>query len=335
MADIQREYKRNVAEGKTFLIIAIVFAVVIRGGYFFYFDYSGLKQPDTYLWNRFSFIFEIPLVSLLASAAVTAGMAVLVNHINAEYVFIRRRTLLPTVFIILLFSCSPAFIYITSEYIGILFFIYVINILFASYNTELKPQASFKVSFMLAFGSLFAPALLLYIPIMWVALSIVRCFNFKAFLASLLGVFTLYFSVFSFYLFADKLDMFMAPFTALDLNILKDFTFFHFKPVHWSILGISLIMLVIIISDNYINRHKDKIRNRAYLGTLDFVVVVALLSFVFLNLGTQMHLFIALALGSLLLAHFYALVEQKISIYLFYLFILFYLLICSLPFLSI
>ena len=334
MADIQKSYKKEIAEGKTFLIIAIIFVIAIRLAYFFYLDFPGGIQTEAYIWNQFSFVFDIPLVSLLASSAITALMAILVAHINTEHVFIRRRTLLPPAFIILFFSCNPAFIYLTPEYIAGLFFVYIINLLFASYNSERKQQDSYKVSFMLALGSFFVPVLLLYLPIMWLALGIVRCFNFKAFLTSLLGVFSLYFSVFSFYLFTDSLDVFLYPFTSLNQDILINFTLFNFGIVQWIILGISIIMLIIIISDNYLNRHKDKIKIRAYLGMLDLITAVALLLFVFLNLGTQMHLFIALISGSLLLAHFYALAEQKFSIYLFYFLSIFYILICFSPFLS-
>ncbi|MBB4037826.1 hypothetical protein GGR21_003747 [Dysgonomonas hofstadii] len=334
MGDILKSYKKQVAEGKTFLIIAIAFAIVVRLVYFFYLDFPGFIQTDAYIWNQFSFIFDTSSISLLASSMVTAGMAVLAAHINTEHVFVRRRTLLPSAFIILLFSCNPAFIYITPEYVGGLLVLYIINLFFTSYNSERKAQASYKVSFMLALGSFFVPVLLLYLPIMWLTLAIARCFNFKSFLVSLLGVFTLYFSAFSFYLFTDSLNVFLSPFTSLSLDTLEGLPFFDFEATQWAILGVSLIMLIIIICDNYINRHKDKIRIRAYLGTLDLLAVMALLFFVFLNLGTQMHLFVALISGSLLLAHFYALVEQRITIWLFYFLLIFYILICFSSFLS-
>lgn len=333
MANILRSYKKHVAEGKTFLVIAIIFAVAIRLGYFFYFDFP-LPAASGYFSGLFSIIFEKPLLSMLASAAITGGMAFLATHINTEYVFIRRRTLLPAAFVILLFSCSPQFIYITPEYIGAILFLYAVNILFKSYNSDAKQQVSYKVSFIISLGSLVAPVLLLYIPVMWIALSAARSFNFKAFLTSLIGVFIIYFPAFSFFLFTDRLEVFLSPFLSVTADALKSLPFFGFEVFQWGILGLSVIMLIIIISDNYINRHKDKIRIRAYLGIFDFIIVVAILLFVFLNIGSGMHLFIALISGSFLLAHFYALAERKISVWLFYLFCVFYLLICFSPFLS-
>jgi len=334
MVGMLRSYKRHIAEGKSFFIFSIVFAVAIRLAYFFYFDFTPVTYPDGYLFSPLFSLIDNALLSLLLSGVFTVGMAFLAGYLNTEYVFIRRRTALLPAFILLFFSSSPGFIYFSPEYVGAISFLYVILLLFASYNTETKQNASFKVSFILAFGSFFVPVLLLYIPVIWVALAIMRSFNFKAFFTSLLGIFTLYFSAFAFCLFADKLDIFIEPFTSVGLETFINFPFINFNVIQWIGLSILILLFILIVSDNYVNRHKDKIRNRAYLAVLDFITIIAILFFIFLNINPLMNLFIVLISGSFLTAHFYALAERKISVYLFYFTFLFYILICFSPFLS-
>ena len=328
-----KSYAKHLGEGKTFLVIAIVFSMAIRLIYFFLLDTPLATVPAGYIWDLLSPYLTIPLISFSLNCLLTGLIAFWIAHINSEHVFIRQRTLLPSAYIILLFSCSPKFIYLTGDFIGAIFFLYALGILFASYNIEYKQSASYKVSFIITLGSFFSPVLLFYIPFCWIALASMRSFNGKAFVVSLLSVVTLYFAAFSFYLFAGKMDIFFAPFLYLNINNLIAFPFLGFDSIQWIIIGIIAVLLIIIISDNYINRHKDKIRVRAYLSILDLFAVLALLFFLFLNMDSLTHLFVGLISIGLLLAHFFALLERKLTLYFFYLVLVLYILICFIPFL--
>ena len=65
-------------------------------------------------------------------------------------------------------------------YIGVLFMLFTVSILFASYNHSERSVAAFKIAFMLSLGSLFTPLLLLFVPLTWIALVIMRCFSFRS-----------------------------------------------------------------------------------------------------------------------------------------------------------
>ncbi|MDH6310109.1 hypothetical protein M2451_003001 [Dysgonomonas sp. PFB1-18] len=334
MAAIPKSYKKYIAEGKAILFYSIAFAILMRVIYYLNFDLSVEVVSNGYLWKPLSLLFSNPLVSLLANSVFTAGLALLAENINTQHVFIRRRTWLPSAFLILLFSCHPSFVVISPGFISSIFFLFIIFILFASYNSEIKQIPTFKVSFMIALGSLFSPVLLAYMPIIWISLGIMRCFNFKSFLVSLLAIFIIYFPAFSFYLFSSNLEGFLAPFVSIGLSDLSNFTFLGFNIGHWIILGFSVILLSIILSDDYINRHKDKIKIRAYLSMLGLIVIFSMLFYLFFNVDIQTDLFIAITTGIALLSHFFALAERKVTVIFFYFSIIFYLAICFLPFLS-
>lgn len=333
MAAIPRFYKSHIAEGKGFLIISIIFAVCVRGVFVLSSDDISPNIEGGYLWKLLDFFWDNSLYSLVGSSILVSAMAVLAAHINTDFVLIRRRTLFPPAIIILLFSCHPSLMCMSPAYIGVLFMLFVISMLFSSYNHSEKSVAAFKITFVLSLGSLFTPVLLLFIPLIWIALIIMRCFNFRSLLASFLGIFIVYFPTFSFYLLTNNLDQFFSPFLHYSSSLqLLMFPFLNYDITVWSSLIVVVIFLSIIIGDNYLNRHKDKIKVRAYLSLLIFFTVLSLLFSVFINIMPQVNFYIFMGVGSLLLSHFFALGETKGTVILFYVFIVACLLFSGLSF---
>lgn len=336
MATVPRFYKNHIAEGKGILIFSIVLAIFLRIIFTIFSDTpDAVNLSGGYLWQYFQSFVQNSLYSFIGSSILVALMAISVAHINTDFVLIRRRTLLPPAVIILLFSCHPSFIWISPAYLGVLFMLLIISVLFDSYNEAAKAIIAFKVTFILSLGSLFTPILLIYVPLSWVALIMMRCFNAKSLLASLLGLFIIYFPTFSFYLFVDKLDEFIAPLISnWNIDILKNLPVLSLNAVVWSILIVMIFLISLIIGDNYINRHKDKIRIRAYLSLLSLVTIVALLLSLFLNIAPDVNLYISIGVGSMLLSHYFALVETKGVAILFYIYMSLYIAVCVLSFLT-
>lgn len=333
MAGISRFYKKNIAEGTGFLIFSVLLAVAIRSVYLFGFNFIVPVQEVSYLWKPISFLFNDTYISLLASSLMTGSLALLVAHINTKHLLIRHKSLLPPAIIILMFSSHPSFIFMSGEYISALLTLVVIDVLFSAYHSEQKQYVATKASFILALSSLFTPVSLIYFPVLWIALGIIRCFDFKAFLASLLGIFIVYFPAFSFYLLTDNLDIFLEPFLSVSLQDLNSFSLWDYSIFQWIVLGFFIMLMVVVIVDNYLSRHKDKIRIRAYMNLLLVFAIFSLLAFLFFNLGSSVHLYICFAIVALLLAHFFALGEQRMTEVLFYLSLIFYTIVSFLLFL--
>ncbi|WP_165044300.1 hypothetical protein [Dysgonomonas sp. ZJ709] len=334
-----RSYKKTIAEGKGIFIFAILFAIFIRIIYFIFSDESSFyisSSSNGYLWIPISSFFtQSATISLLSTSIAIALIAFLNSHINTKYVLIRRKTFLPAAFSVLLFSCSTFFLGMSAEYFGVLFILLTISSLFSSYNSDKKQFGAFNASFILTLGSLFVPGLLLYFPILWIGLGIMRCFNFKSFLATILGIIILYFPAFSYYLFTDKLAVFYAPFTSVTINQLSNLPILNLQLADWIIIGFSGIIISIILIDSYINSYKDKIRTRAYIYLLILITSVSILLSIFLNINYISNIYIAIGVGTLILSHFYALAEDKWKIFLFYLYFILYIATCFLPYLPI
>ena len=333
MASLVRTYRSNIVEGKGFLILSILFGVIMRIIYFLNFQDLNISDGNGYLWQPMAWLFSNPLVSLAVSAALTGGMAFFAAHINTEFLLIRNKTIYPPAFIVLLFSCHPSFAFMSAEYISAFLTLYIVALLFSSYNEGGKQTRVFKASFILAVGSLFTPVVLVYLPILWIAYGIMRCFNLKSIPASILGIFVVYFPAFSYYFLSGDLNTFLQPFTSIVPGTLSELPIFNYSVVQWIILAYSILLLIIIISDNYINRHKDKIKIRAYINLLTIMLILAITITILLNITPIVSIFISLIIGSLLLSHFFALAEKSVTVIFFLFSVIFYVLVCFIPFL--
>lgn len=333
---ILKAYKKNIAEGKGILVFSLLFAIVIRFLYHILlqsYSPAAATAQDGYLWNYIAPLFEDELLSLASSSLFTLSIAITITYINNKFNLIRVRTWLPLALCLLLFSCHPLFNSMSPAYISSIFVLITISIALAAYNGKYKQGAAFRCSFTLTLGSLFSPILLLYIPVFWIVLGILRCFNFKSLLTSIFSIFIIYFPIFSIYVYAENIDLFLAPFLAVNLDTLSNFPILSLTYIEYGILGFSIIMLCIILTDNYINHYKDKIRIRAYLGALTLIIVFAGLLFILFNINSSTNLYIALTASTFLLSHFYALVEKKGTVFLFYFSLIIYILICFSAFL--
>jgi hypothetical protein len=290
------------------------------------------NAEPSYLWGIFAPFFTNPYISLAGSSLFVGGIAFLASHINTEHVLIRNKSFLVPSVILLMFSCQPSFISMSAEYVALFLFLSIIGILFASYQGEHPQSVAFRCSFMLTLGSLFVPVSLIYLPVLWIAFIIIRSFNIKSLLASISGVIIIYFPVFSYYLFIGNLDAFYLPLQSLIHNMFE-LPFAGYNTKNWILLSGVILLLAVIIGDDYINRHKDKIKVRSYLSLLLFLTVTSFLLFLFSNTGSYLHLFITMLCGGFLISHFFALVEKVTSVLLFLIVLIFYLFIIFLPFL--
>lgn len=305
-------YDRNVAEGKGFLFFSIFFAVFIRLIYYFHADSSIVVDEGGYLWMPFISIFSNSLYSLLASAIMLVLIAVVVNQVNTEHAFIRRRTLLPSAIVILLFSCMPSELAMSPYYIAALSMMLIIGALFEANANNFSQSSACKITFHLALGSLFAPLLILYLPIIWICMMRVRCLSIKAFFASVFTAVLVYVPTFSFFLFTNNLAEFYRPFDSILNADLQSLPILDYSVSQFVVLGMLIGLYLIIMIDNSINSFKDKIRVRTFSAVLTIIVFFSLLLTILFRVDSETTLFIGLAAGSLQIAHFFSLAEKKI-----------------------
>lgn len=321
-----RFFNNNIVEGKGFFFFAIAVAVIMKAVYFANSSISFTEDSSIgFFWMPIQPLLQIPVVNLAFSTICIALIVFLINNINTTHVLIRRKTTLPCSIAILLFSCMPSQMAMSPSYIGAIVTLLIINILFKSYAVEEKSSNAFNANFLLVLGSLFSPVLLIYFPILWSCLITMRCFSIRVIFSFLLSVAILYFPIFSyFFILKNDVTDFYQPFlfiTDLDWTHLP---IFDYNLQDYIVLALVLILTIVILIDNSINSFKDKIRTRAYISALSQIFLFSLLCILLLNVSLYSHLilYIALTVGSLSIAHFFALSQNKLILFVFVFFFL-------------
>lgn len=315
-----KSYRNHIVEGKRFVSLVVLFAILIRIAYYFlsnnHDDY--LFQDEGYIWVVISPFFQNLLVSLVASFISLVIIAMLAYTINVKYTLIRRKTVLPITISILLFNCHPSFLHMNPYYIATICILLGISSLFGAYGSDKCQVNALKVSFVISFGALFVPSLLFFIPIFWIGLIMLRCFNFGSILASFFSIFIVYLPVFTYQLlFADDTFLFLESYTSFQFDRLLYIPFMHYDRMQYIFSGFTIMMLSIVMINSYLIKYKDKIRVRSLISFLNLLAIFSLLFSLFININYYIGIYVFFIAATFLFSHLFAVSESKWYMYLF------------------
>ncbi|NDW08595.1 hypothetical protein [Dysgonomonas sp. 520] len=319
---MKNSYKQYVAEGTFPIYVAVIYSIILRVRFYLTsVDEPVSKIEGGYLWNLLQpYITDNHLaLSYGLSFACAIGIALMVSHLNSKYSIIRKRTHLPFSITLLLLSSHHLLAEITPYHFAAFFFLLTTDKLFSSYQSPNSARMAFDFGFYFACGSLFAPNILLFLPLYWIGLSFMRAFSFKAILTSLLGVVSIYWIALFFFLSKDNIEGMYTPFltwTQIDWLVLP---FVGFNYLDFGLILFSLVILVIIIINNYSESYKDKIRVRGIVSFLNMILIMSILAYLFIPTQPLVFLFVALVTASLVVSHYFALISMRWQMYLFYL----------------
>lgn len=330
--DAIRQYKKSIVENKNLVLFSILLTLLIRF-VIFYFS-KDITSNDSigagYLWDGISsLLLSNKSISFIISTFFVFAISFYASQLNAKHGLIRNRTYLLYVFGSLIFSSHPVFIYMTHYYVSALAFLICIDILFSSYQDKTGAKNAYAIGFILGISSLFSFYVLMYLPLFLIGFRMMRIFNFKTFIISLLGIATIYWLSFAFFFWQNNVTGFLNPFEHLYpiLNNALESTSFSGESL---LTAIALILLIIISLDYQTNSFRDKIRIRANIQFLHLASLFSILTFFFIIYDPTLNLYMLSCSISILLAHFFTLVEQKWKVITFYILILVYFSCCFL-----
>ena len=308
-----KQYQKNIAESRNIIYPATIIAVLLRVISLSFTDEVPIFHGGI-LWNLIEPFFRDKYISFASSLLMVIAISLYVMHLNTKYVLIRVRTSLPYVFTMLLLSFSKDMAFMTPAYLSIILFLFSVDQLFDAYQLPLASWQSFRISFCLSLGSLLTPSLLIYIPMFWIGLSMMRSMSFKAFLASLLGILTIYWLALIYCLSLDDIN---SAYSGIEYawNGLKEISVLEMGLDDLLLLSVGVITILIIIVDNFANSYKDKIRTRTNISFLNIVGFLSIAIYLFLALHLQVCLMVTLTVSGLSLSHFYALADKKWKVY--------------------
>ncbi|MDR2764067.1 MAG: hypothetical protein LBB90_03450 [Tannerella sp.] len=192
-------------------------------------NYPLHTTSSTPLWNRMTGLLSDKWSVYLAGALLLCGMAVIVQYTNYYLILFREKTKLPFLLFLLLNSANFGFVPLRPISVAFFFLALCMVELFKAYQKEktgMTPGSAYKATFWLGVGSLIWIHLLWLIPLFWYGMYQFRLLNFRTFMASLLGVITMYWIVAGWYVwkydFTGLTDTFR-PLTDFDFVPLREY----------------------------------------------------------------------------------------------------------------
>ncbi len=334
--DAIKLYKRNIVENKNLVLFSILLTIVIRLVIFYFTDATLHNEHigGGYLWTgALTDFLSRGTISFTISTLFVFIISFYASQLNAKHGLIRNRTYLIYIFGSLILSSHPVFIYMTPYYISTLAFLICTDLLYSSYQDKTGSRNAYAIGFVIGVSSLFSFNFLMYLPLFWIGFSLMRILKFKNLIISILGVATIYWLTFVFFLWQNNIAGFLSPFE--HLYPLLNNSIETIPLVGEGLLVVIAFALLITISLDYqANSFRDKIRIRANIQFLHITSLFSIIAFFFIILDPTLNLYILSCSITILLAHFFTLAEQKWKIIIFYILILIYFSCCFLNLLN-
>ncbi|MDD4515289.1 hypothetical protein [Massilibacteroides sp.] len=279
------------------------------------------------LWNTFCQILTNKNIAYLTGFLLMLGGAFLLQKSNYELGIIREKTLLPLFMNVFLISTNPNFFPLNPASFGVFFLIVAMNQLLMSYHDPDARSAAFNCSFIIALGSLLWVHILWFIPLFWHGMYRFRTLTLKTFLASLTGAMTIYWFLLGWCVWTHD----FSPFSVLSsLFKIQIITFAYTDVVNWTGIGVVVVMTLVSVINVILHDKDDVQRTRQYLYHLILFGVWSFGLAVLFAQSADEFLQVACIPSSLLIAHFFALVQHRFARWTFYCLLLVILVILSL-----
>ena len=151
----------------------------------------------------YKFITNLFSTQSFASTFLTYSLVVfqgfLLVRLNTQFIFINNRSYLPALFFILITAAIPDLQRLNPVIFSGFFLLLALEKIFESFGNSKLAYTYFVATFYLSVGSMFYPFLVFFMPIIWICLVVLRPFNWREWLFTILGFLAPIFIVFSFY----------------------------------------------------------------------------------------------------------------------------------------
>ena len=146
----------------------------------------------TPLWNTICQALPGKEFTYIIGMVLMFGGAFLLHRANYVLVLIREKTMLPFLFYVLFISTNPDFFPLKSTSVGVFCLILAIYQLFTAYHDPEAREKAYSAALLIGIGSLLWVHLLWFLPLFWLGMYNFRSLTPRTFIASLLGVATVY-----------------------------------------------------------------------------------------------------------------------------------------------
>ena len=265
-------------------------------------------QFDVYPMPLYAFFVNLMPVHSIAGTILALTLVILQSfllvRLNTRFILINNRTYLPALFFVILTACIPDVQRLNPALFSGFFLLLALEKVLESFHRNMLAHEIFMAALFLGAGAMFYPFMVLMMLSLWVALAIIRPFNWREWVFTILGFLTPVFFLFSFFylVYSDPNKVFYSFRDAF----VTQFNLRH--PSMLSLIFIGFTLLMLLISSQYMIRAYQtmKILPRKAFNIFLWVFLNCVGIYLVFKPASHELIFIAAIPVSYLLSHYFA-----------------------------
>ncbi len=295
---------RNLSPLNLFLLAA--FAVLIRLGYF------G-RLPDTLFLDfeepfaRFLVPVELsnalsPLANVSIALVLVFIQSLIFNRVINRHNLVGKSTYLPALMFLTTSALLTNFLFLSPALVCNFLLIWMMDKFLDVYRQDEARSVMFDLGMLIALGSLFYFPFIAFLPLLWISLLIFRPWNWREWVAGLMGFITIYFFLAVYYYWYDQLEDFPYIFSPL----VKQFpTRISINILDYLVLIPALMVLILAVIQLRQTFFRSFVQVRKAYQFLLFMLLLAMASYYLKAHFSTYHFILCIPALSVFMAYYF------------------------------
>jgi len=166
-------------------------------------------------------------------------------RLNFKHIFIENRTYLPAVFFVLFSSILVSYQNLHPVLIANLFLLFAIEKSFVIDKERNKLKRYYESGLLLGFGTIFYPNIFVFLFIIWLTMFVLRTFNWREWMTSILGLITPLAFYVSYLYLTDNFQQKISEIPQIVFNTVKQIALSEIQVYVFSALGIIMFFMIL------------------------------------------------------------------------------------------
>jgi hypothetical protein len=253
-----------------------------------------------------------PFANLFFALVLTLLQAFIFNKIVNHYNLVGKPTFLPALLFVTLSSLFPSFVLLSPTLVCNFLVLWMIEKFLSVYRRDEVRSVMFDLGMMVAAGTLIYFPFIAMMPLLWISLIIFRPFNWREWLAGIIGFLTIFFFLAVYYYWNDSLDQFYKIWLPLANPFPVNFR------INWYDY-LVLIPVVIILAFSIIqlqsNFFRSFVQTRKSFQLLFFMMLLGLISFYLKPDFRIYHFLLTAPPAAVIMSYYFAHASKKRWVY--------------------
>lgn len=243
-----------------------------------------------------------PISNLSIALLILIVQALIFNRIINAYNLLGKQTFLPALLYVTAGSLFSPFLILSPTLICNFLILIMIERFLSIYKKQEVTSVMFDLGMIVALGTLFYFPFIAILPLLWISLIIFRPFNWREWVAVIVGFFTIFFFLAVYYYWYDSLEQFYQIWLPLGSKFPTDFNINYYDTL-------VLIPVVIVFFLGFFHLQKNFFRSVVHLRKsfqlLFFMFILALVSFYLKSNIILYHFLLCVPSAATLMAYYF------------------------------